>query len=177
MPAAPGLDDREELPMKNDIAGMTCASCVARVEKALRAVPGVDTASVNLATERATVHGSAPPTALEKAHALDAVVSGKTGTLTEGRPRVLAVEVNQAAGAGARGPLALVALARAVQQGSSHPLAAAVAAHARELGALLEPAHGARARRAHEAQGRTVSWLARAMPGNPALARPSRCSA
>ena len=42
-----------------DIAGMTCASCVARVEKALRAVPGVQDASVNLATERASVRGSA----------------------------------------------------------------------------------------------------------------------
>jgi Cu+-exporting ATPase len=37
------------------IAGMTCASCVARVEKALRAVPGVADASVNLATEKASV--------------------------------------------------------------------------------------------------------------------------
>ncbi len=34
---------------------MTCASCVARVEKALKAVPGVIDASVNLATEKATV--------------------------------------------------------------------------------------------------------------------------
>ncbi len=37
------------------IEGMTCASCVARVEKALQAVPGVSRASVNLATERAAV--------------------------------------------------------------------------------------------------------------------------
>jgi Cu+-exporting ATPase len=37
------------------IAGMTCASCVARVEKALNAVPGVRGASVNLATETATI--------------------------------------------------------------------------------------------------------------------------
>ncbi len=41
------------------IEGMTCASCVGRVERALRAVPGVTEASVNLATERATVKGSA----------------------------------------------------------------------------------------------------------------------
>jgi len=38
-----------------DIAGMTCASCVGRVEKALRKVPGVIDASVNLATESARV--------------------------------------------------------------------------------------------------------------------------
>ncbi|HKD76708.1 MAG TPA: heavy metal translocating P-type ATPase, partial [Ktedonobacterales bacterium] len=37
------------------ITGMTCASCVRRVEKALGKVSGVSTASVNLATEHATV--------------------------------------------------------------------------------------------------------------------------
>ena len=44
------------------IAGMTCASCVARVEKALNAVPGVSSASVNLATEMATVKVASPVT-------------------------------------------------------------------------------------------------------------------
>jgi Cu+-exporting ATPase len=38
-----------------DIGGMTCASCVGRVEKALRRVPGVAAAEVNLATEAATI--------------------------------------------------------------------------------------------------------------------------
>jgi Cu+-exporting ATPase len=38
-----------------DISGMTCASCSARVEKALGKVPGVLEANVNLATEQATV--------------------------------------------------------------------------------------------------------------------------
>lgn len=38
-----------------DIEGMSCASCVRRVEKALSGVPGVTSASVNLATEQATV--------------------------------------------------------------------------------------------------------------------------
>ena len=37
------------------IEGMTCTSCVSKVEKALNAVPGVTRASVNLATERAHV--------------------------------------------------------------------------------------------------------------------------
>ncbi|AJE46650.1 heavy metal translocating P-type ATPase [Celeribacter indicus] len=40
------------------IDGMTCASCVARVEKALLAVPGVVSATVNLATERASLSTS-----------------------------------------------------------------------------------------------------------------------
>ncbi|MGI6544494.1 MAG: heavy metal translocating P-type ATPase [Limnochordia bacterium] len=37
------------------IQGMTCAACVARVEKSLAKVPGVSSATVNLTTERATV--------------------------------------------------------------------------------------------------------------------------
>ena len=46
------------------VSGMTCASCVARVERALQAVPGVAEASVNYAAERATVTGSAAAEAL-----------------------------------------------------------------------------------------------------------------
>jgi P-type Cu+ transporter len=42
-------------PLVMPIEGMTCASCVGRVERAIRAVPGVADASVNLATERAEV--------------------------------------------------------------------------------------------------------------------------
>jgi len=37
------------------VSGMTCASCVARVEEALSSVPGVISANVNLASEKATV--------------------------------------------------------------------------------------------------------------------------
>ena len=37
------------------VGGMTCASCVSRVERALKKVPGVEDASVNLATESARV--------------------------------------------------------------------------------------------------------------------------
>jgi Cu+-exporting ATPase len=44
-----------ETTIELKIDGMTCASCVTRVEKALRRVPGVVDASVNLATERASV--------------------------------------------------------------------------------------------------------------------------
>jgi Cu+-exporting ATPase len=43
--------ERRTLPVR----GMHCAACVGRVEGALRRVPGVESASVNLATEQATV--------------------------------------------------------------------------------------------------------------------------
>ncbi|ASP34296.1 heavy metal translocating P-type ATPase [Labrenzia sp. VG12] len=46
------------------IEGMTCASCVGRVEQALLAVPGVTEANVNLATESALVKGQADVKAL-----------------------------------------------------------------------------------------------------------------
>lgn len=49
------------------INGMTCASCAGRVEKALSKVAGVTAASVNLATETATVTGPVPTQALEAA--------------------------------------------------------------------------------------------------------------
>jgi Cu+-exporting ATPase len=47
-----------------NIEGMTCASCVRRVERALGKVPGVKSVSVNLATEQAAVEGSASLPAL-----------------------------------------------------------------------------------------------------------------
>ena len=43
------------------IEGMTCASCVARVEKAIATAPGVTSASVNLATQRVEVSFSGAP--------------------------------------------------------------------------------------------------------------------
>jgi len=47
----------DRLAIVLDIEGMTCASCVQRVERALVRVPGVEEASVNLATRTATIHG------------------------------------------------------------------------------------------------------------------------
>ncbi|OJZ18319.1 MAG: copper-translocating P-type ATPase [Thiobacillus sp. 65-29] len=49
------------------IHGMTCASCSARLEKVLRQLPGVTDATVNLATETATVSGEAELAAVTQA--------------------------------------------------------------------------------------------------------------
>jgi Cu+-exporting ATPase len=54
-------------PLRLQIEGMSCASCVGRVEKALRAVPGVAQADVNLASEQATVPAGADVQALVEA--------------------------------------------------------------------------------------------------------------
>ncbi|MDZ7869272.1 MAG: copper ion binding protein [Rheinheimera sp.] len=53
--------------MQFKIKGMTCASCANRVEKALLSVPGITRASVNLATETATVAGDTGTTDVEAA--------------------------------------------------------------------------------------------------------------
>ena len=48
-------DSPEDVSLDLGIEGMTCASCVSRVERALKKVPGVQEATVNLATESARV--------------------------------------------------------------------------------------------------------------------------
>jgi Cu+-exporting ATPase len=98
------------------IIGMSCASCVARVEKAIGSVPGVDQASVNLATERASVlaRPSLEPAAVLEAvrkagydvatDTIDLEVQGMTCASCAGRveralkavPGVLGAEVNLA---------------------------------------------------------------------------------
>lgn len=50
-----GATSNQEPSHSLAIEGMTCASCVVRVEKAVKKVPGVQDATVNLATEKATI--------------------------------------------------------------------------------------------------------------------------
>ena len=60
LPVADDLDDSQQLL----INGMSCASCVSRVQKALQSVPGVTQARVNLAERSALIMGSASATDL-----------------------------------------------------------------------------------------------------------------
>ena len=66
----PTIDPAHSLDL--GISGMTCASCVGRVERALRKVPGVQDATVNLATESARI-AFAPPDGTDAA-AMDALL-------------------------------------------------------------------------------------------------------
>ena len=60
-PAESQTTETASRELRLPIRGMTCASCVRRVEGALADVPGVESASVNLATEEATVTTTGTP--------------------------------------------------------------------------------------------------------------------
>jgi P-type Cu+ transporter len=72
--------------------------------------------------------------ALERLERVDTIVVDKTGTLTEGKPRLASI----VAIAG-MSEAALLRLAASLEQGSEHPLAAALLAAARERGLTLSP--------------------------------------
>lgn len=64
---ARGLIMQADRQLSIDIEGMSCASCVGRVEKALRAVDGVNDATVNLSAENAIITGTARVTDIRQA--------------------------------------------------------------------------------------------------------------
>lgn len=66
--------------------------------------------------------------ALERAHAIDTVVMDKTGTITEGKPRVTDMQALTC------GETELLALAAGMEQGSEHPLAEAIVTCGKEKG-------------------------------------------
>src|SRR4051812_5187649 len=74
-------------PIRLNIEGMTCASCVARVEKALRKVPGVAEAEVNLATEIAEVRAPASVDAQQLAAAVEKAGYKATPVVADAPPR------------------------------------------------------------------------------------------
>ncbi|MCL4765129.1 MAG: heavy metal translocating P-type ATPase [Hyphomicrobiaceae bacterium] len=72
--------------------------------------------------------------ALERLEKVDTIVIDKTGTLTEGRPKVTAVRA-----IGGFDEAELLRLAASLERGSEHPLAAAIVAAAEERGLALSP--------------------------------------
>src|SRR5437588_5141947 len=68
-PSSPARADHATITIP--IEGMSCASCVAKIERGLAAVQGVKTASVNLATEKATVEYR--PTVTSPVHIEEAI--------------------------------------------------------------------------------------------------------
>ena len=74
--------------------------------------------------------------ALELAEKITVLAVDKTGTLTQGKPEVVDVIASSKVGAGDTANL-LVKLAASLEQGSTHPLAAAVVAHAKTAGVEL----------------------------------------
>jgi Cu+-exporting ATPase len=75
--------------------------------------------------------------ALERLERVDTLVVDKTGTLTEGKPKVVAVVPAQGFD-----EAAVLKFAAGIERGSEHPLAGAVLAAAAERGIELPPAHG-----------------------------------
>ena len=73
--------------------------------------------------------------ALELMEKIDTLVVDKTGTLTEGKPRLVGVVA-----VGPTGEAELLRLAAALELGSEHPLASAIVAGAEERGLEVKPA-------------------------------------
>lgn len=72
--------------------------------------------------------------ALETAHSVDTVVLDKTGTITEGKPRVTDIVA-----VGGFSPDDLISLAASIEKLSEHPLADAIILYAEEKGTPLSP--------------------------------------
>ena len=75
--------------------------------------------------------------ALERLEKVDTLVIDKTGTLTEGKPKLVAVRPF-----GGVAEADLLRLVASLEQGSEHPLAAAIVAAAKDKGLALAPAQG-----------------------------------
>ena len=75
--------------------------------------------------------------AIELMRQVDTLVVDKTGTLTEGRPKLVTVETVQDEGAGGIDAATLLRLAATLERGSEHPLAGAIVRGAEERGVQL----------------------------------------
>jgi Cu+-exporting ATPase len=117
-----------EAELELAVSGMTCASCVRRVEKALSKVPGAHQATVNLATERAHVEYD------PKAAAPEAFVAAVEKAGYEARPIAQQEDYNQALSQ------AREAEARGLRRAFVVALALALPVFVLEMGGHLVPA-------------------------------------
>jgi Cu+-exporting ATPase len=119
-----------------NVEGMTCASCVGRVERALKGVPGVLDASVNLATERAQVRMlegadlAALPAAVAKAGYVATPLQNEASLDLADRERearaaeIRSLRMSVLVASLATAPLFMVEMARHFFPGAHHALAA-----------------------------------------------------
>ncbi|WP_127806211.1 copper-translocating P-type ATPase [Hydrogenophaga sp. NH-16] len=91
--------------------------------------------SIMVATGRGAGHGVLfrDAAAIENLRKVDTLIVDKTGTLTEGKPRF-----ERALGVAGHSDAEVLRLAASLDQGSEHPLAAAIVAAARQQGLVLE---------------------------------------
>ncbi len=110
--------------------------------------------SVMVATGKAATQGILfrDAAAIERLREVDTLIVDKTGTLTEGKPSFLRVVPAAELGAGE-----VLRVAASLDQGSEHPLAAAIVKAARERGLALEAADGFESRAGTGVRGRVGS--------------------
>ncbi len=159
---APALKPGALLDWNLPIEGMTCASCVARVERALQKIPGVAEASVNLATEAASVR-SGPGIGLAE---LRAAVEKAGYTLGE-RSVSLAIEGMTCASCASRVEKALLRVPGVVRaevnlatEAASVTLATRHIDEAALVAAVERAGYGARPRHADAPAGAAVAGAA-----------------
>ena len=111
----PALGDGQHIEL--GIGGMTCASCVARIERRLNKLPDV-TATVNLATEKASISYPAGVTPDELITAIQDI--GYAATLPKPTPH-RRFEFRGRRGCGLRRAHAVAAAADAGDAGTGHP--------------------------------------------------------
>ena len=102
---------------------------------------------------------------LQRLSSVDTVVIDKTGTITEGQPAVVCMEVLNTQGRYSRE--SVLAYAAAVEEASEHPLASAVVRHAREQGLTVPPVRSFIAHSGMGAEAEVEGTLV--LVGNPRL--------
>jgi Cu+-exporting ATPase len=122
--------------------------------------------SIMVATGRGATAGVLVKNAetLETLERADILVFDKTGTLTEGKPRVVSI-----VGSAGQDEGELLRLSAGLEQSSEHPLAAAVAGAARELGMSIPTAESFQSRTGRGVEGRVEGHSVAV--GSPAMLR------